>query len=216
MGSGRFHFNGLVDMQNTTSHRRGPGRPREFDMDAALDAALIVFRERGYHAASLAELGSAMKLTVGSIYKAFRDKRAIFLAAFDRYIELRGVELNRRLEMEQSGQDKLRVMLGFYADSSYGSEGRLGCLVVGSATELRLFDAEMAARVTTSLKRVKALFRDLIKLGQLDGSVMAKIDPEASASLLLCLVQGFRVVGKTGSTRAEMMAAVDEAMRLLR
>jgi TetR/AcrR family transcriptional regulator, transcriptional repressor for nem operon len=206
----------VADTRFTTSNRRGPGRPREFDMDAALDAALIVFRERGYHAASLAELGSAMKLTVGSIYKAFRDKRAIFLAAFDRYTDLRGVELNRRLETEQSGLDKLRAMLGFYADSSYGSEGRLGCLVVGSATELRLFDAEMAALVKTSLKRVKARFRDLIELGHLDGSVMAKIDPEATASLLLYLVQGFRVVGKTGRTRAEMMAAVNEAMRLLR
>ena len=52
-------------------------------------------------------------------------------------------------------------------------------------------------------------------MGQADGSVSASIDTEASASLLLSLVQGFRVVGKTGRTRAEMMAAVDEAMRLL-
>lgn len=184
-------------------------------MDAALDAALLVFRERGYHAASLAELGSAMNLTVGSIYKAFSDKRAIFLAAFDHYTDRRSAELKRRLESEQSGLDKLRVMLSFYAESSYGTEGRLGCLVVGSATELILFDAEMAARVTTSLQRVKAQFRDLIKIAQSDGSVTAKIDPEVTASLFLSLVQGFRVVGKTGQTRAEMMAAVNGAMRLV-
>ncbi len=75
-------------------------------MDAALDAALIVFRECGYHAASLAELGAAMNLTVGSIYKAFSDKRAIFIAALDRYIGLRKGELNRRLEPARSGLDK--------------------------------------------------------------------------------------------------------------
>ena len=184
-------------------------------MDAALDAALLVFRERGYHAASLADLGSAMKLTVGSIYKAFSDKRAIFLAAFDRYTNLRSVALNQRLEAETSGLNKLRSMLGFYADSSYGSEGRLGCLVVGGATELSLFDAEMSARVTTSLRRIKAKFHDLIKVGQLDGSLGADIDPDISSSLLLCLVQGFRVIGKTGRTRAEMMAVVDETLRLL-
>ena len=136
----------------TTSYRRGPGRPRQFDMNMALDAAIVLFRERGYHATSLAELGSVMKLTVGSIYKAFTDKRAIFLAALDRYIDLRTVELKRRLEAERSGLDKLRAMLGFYAESSHGAEGRLGCMVVGSATELTLFDAEMAARVTASLK----------------------------------------------------------------
>lgn len=199
----------------TASRKRGPGRPRSFDMDAALDAALLVFRERGYHAASLAELGAAMNLTVGSIYKAFTDKRAIFLAAFDRYTEIRSGELDRRLEPARSGLDKVRAMLAFYADSSHGPEGRLGCLVVSSITELSLFDAEMADQVKASLRRVKAQLRDFIKLGQSDGSVSATVDPETSASLLLFLVQGFRVVGKTGRTRAEMMAAVDEAMRLL-
>ncbi len=184
-------------------------------MDAALDAALLVFRERGYHAASLAELGAAMNLTVGSIYKAFSDKRAIFLAAFDRYTGIRSRELSQRLEPAQNGLDKIRAELAFYADSSHGPEGRLGCLVVGSITELSLFDGEMADRVTASLQRVKVQLRDFIKMGQSDGSVSANIDPEASASLLLSLVQGFRVIGKTGRTRAEMMAAVNEAMRLL-
>ncbi len=184
-------------------------------MDAALDAALLVFRDRGYHAASLAELGAAMNLTVGSIYKAFSDKRAIFIAAFDRYIGLRKLQLSRRLERAQSGLDKIRAMLDFYADSSHGPEGRLGCLVVGSITELSLFDAEITGRLVASLRRVKKQFRDFIELGKSDGSVSATIDPEASASLLLALVQGFRVVGKTGRTRAEMMTAVNEAMRLL-
>src|SRR5262245_39754798 len=66
----------------TTS--RGRGRPREFDLDAALDKSVRVFRERGYHATSIADLTEAMKLASGSVYKAFKDKRAVFLAAFDR------------------------------------------------------------------------------------------------------------------------------------
>ncbi len=205
----------MNDSNNTICRKRGPGRPREFDMDAALDAALIVFRDRGYHAASLAELGAAMNLTVGSIYKAFSDKRAIFIAAFDRYTEVRKNELDRRLRSAKSGLDKVRAMVAFYAESSHGPEGRLGCLVVGSMTELSLFDAEITSSLVASLQRVRMQFRTFIQLGKSDGSVSANIDPEASASLLLFLVQGFRVVGKTGRTRAEMMAAVNVAMRLL-
>jgi AcrR family transcriptional regulator len=53
-------------------------------MDVALDRAVLVFRERGYHATSIGDLSEAMKLASGSLYKAFGDKRAIFLAAFER------------------------------------------------------------------------------------------------------------------------------------
>lgn len=102
-------------------------------MEVALDGALHVFRERGYHAASLADLGSAMNLTPGSIYKAFSDKRAIFLAAFDRYVDLRNAALRPLLEAETTGHDKIAAMLRFYAESSCGDEGRRGCLVAGSA-----------------------------------------------------------------------------------
>jgi TetR/AcrR family transcriptional regulator, transcriptional repressor for nem operon len=203
-----------MTMKAMTQHR-GPGRPREFDMDAALDAALLVFRERGYHAASLGDLGAAMKLTPGSIYKAFSDKRAIFLAAFDRYTKLRNSELQQLLDAERSGLDKLGAMLRFYAAASHGIEGQRGCLVVGSAAELATFDAEMAARVTAALRRVETLLQDLIRQGQSDGSIRSGIDAGAASGALLCVLQGLRVIGKAGRKRAETMAAADHALRLL-
>jgi TetR/AcrR family transcriptional regulator, transcriptional repressor for nem operon len=203
-----------ISIKAMTQHRR-PGRPREFDMDAALDGALLVFRERGFHAASLGDLGAAMELTPGSIYKAFSDKRAIFLAAFDRYTKLRNAELQQLLDAEMTGLDKLRAMLRFYAAASHGIEGQRGCLVVGSAVELATFDAEMAACVTAALRRVEALLRDLVRRGQSDGSIRSGIDADATACTLLCMLQGLRVIGKTGRKRAETMAAADHALRLL-
>ena len=41
---------------------RPPGRPREFEIEEALDKAIVVFSERGYHAASISELKDAMGL----------------------------------------------------------------------------------------------------------------------------------------------------------
>lgn len=198
-----------------TTERRSPGRPREFDMDAAVDAALLVFRERGYHAASLGDLSAAMGLTAGSIYKAFSDKRAIFLAAFDRYANGRSAQLQPLLDAEATGLGKLRATLRFYAEASHGVEGHRGCLVAGSAAELATFDAAMAARVTAALQRLETMLRDLVLLGQADGSIPSAIDAEAAARTLLCVLQGLRVVGKAGRTRAEMMAAADQALQML-
>ena len=184
-------------------------------MDAALDGALLVFRERGYHAASLSELGAAMKLTAGSIYKAFRDKNSIFLAAFDRYTDLRGAKLRSLLDAETSGFDKVGAMLRHYAETSQGIEGRRGCLVAGSAMELASYDTDMAVRVKAALQRVENTLRDLIRIGQADGSISAAIDADVIAHTLFALLQGFRVIGKVGQKRARLMATVDQVMKLL-
>lgn len=195
--------------------RRRPGRPREFDVGKALDEALTVFRERGYHAASLDELGAAMRLTPGSIYKAFDGKKALFLAAFDRYVTHRHAELQRRISAERDGRGKLRTALLFYAESSHGVEGLRGCLVVGAAAELATFEPDVADRARAALRRSEGTIRDLVREGQADGSIPSRLDGEACAFLLFCAVQGFRVAGKAGRSRADAIAAVEQAMRLV-
>lgn len=194
---------------------RGPGRPREFDMDTVLDGAVRVFRERGYHATSVGDLSEATGLTAGSLYKAFGDKRGVFLAAFAHYVEARNAGLRRLLDRQPSGYEKIRAVLHFYAQSSHGSEGRRGCLVVSSATALATFDDEIAAQVEAAMRRSEDLLRQLLRQGQQDGSVAQDIDVAAMARVLLAVLQGFRLIGKSGRTRNDMMAAADQALKLL-
>ena len=63
--------------------------------------------------------------------------------------------------------------------------------------------------MTTALGRNEALLAGLIREGQEDGSLAVHIDPADAARMLLCLVQGMRVVGKTGRRRQDMLAVVD-------
>jgi TetR/AcrR family transcriptional regulator, transcriptional repressor for nem operon len=206
---------GMSKRNLTARQPRAPGRPREFDMDVALDGAIRIFRERGYHATSLGDLGLAMDLTAGSIYKAFADKRAVFIAALNRYIHERNAQLQGLIDAEPTGWDKIRAVLQFYAESAHGVEGRQGCLVVGSATDLATFDSEVADHVVAALRRIENMLCRLIRLGQTDGSIVPTLDSGACACALLSLIQGFRIVGKVGRSRAHMMAAADQAMRLL-
>lgn len=194
---------------------RSRGRPREFDMDAALDKALAVFSERGYHATSISELTEAMGLTSGSVYKAFKDKRGVFLAAFDRYRKIRRGKITESMAGAETGRQKLRALLGLYAVSSHGESGRRGCLVVGSANEIATFDPEAAKRIEDAFTSNEEFILDLILIGQADGSVAPSIDAASAAISLLCVMNGMRVVGKTGSTAAEMNAVADTAMKLL-
>src|SRR3954467_3389056 len=96
------------------------GRPREFDMDEVLDKAVRVFCERGYHATSIGDLTLAMELASGSVYKAFKDKRGVFLATLDRYKTVRDAKLRDALDLATTGRDRVHRALSFYAESSYG------------------------------------------------------------------------------------------------
>lgn len=181
-------------MQPFPSRERG--RPREFDTDLALDNAMTVFREKGFHAASVSDLSQAMNLTAGSIYKAFTDKRTLFLKVFERYTSLRNAQLRQQIEGLTTGRERIAEVLRFYLKSSHEIEGRRGCLVVAGTVELLTFDNEVATLVRQAITRNKAFLTSLIEQGQHDGSVSATLDPDAASMLMLYIVLGMRVAGK--------------------
>ena len=184
-------------------------------MNEAIDCVIPVFCERGFHGTSINDLAESMQLTVGSIYKAFKDKRGLFLAALDREASLRDARLRKAVSMGKSGRDKLHAALLFYVGLSLGAEGLQGCLTIGTAVNLTSFDAEIAQQVDAVFRRREAYLAELLRQGQADRSVAASIDCESTARLMLCLLQGLRVVGKTGRTSKELRAVAQAAMKIL-
>jgi TetR/AcrR family transcriptional regulator, transcriptional repressor for nem operon len=184
-------------------------------MDAALDKAVRVFCERGYHATSIADLTEAMEIATGSVYKAFKDKQDVFLAAFDHYSAARTEQIRRAAAAAKSGRDKLGAVLRSYVGSSQGLEGKRGCLVVTSAVEMAAVDPLIAARVAAALRKNEAFLAGLIRQGQSDGSIASHIDANDTARAMICLTQGMRVVGKTGRLRLHAATLVEIAMKLL-
>jgi TetR/AcrR family transcriptional repressor of nem operon len=199
-------------MQPSLSKERG--RPREFDTGLALDNAMRVFREKGFHAASVSDLSQAMNLTAGSIYKAFTDKRTLFLNVFERYTSLRNAQLRQQIEGLTTGRERIAEVLRFYLKSSHEIEGRRGCLVVTGTVELLTFDEEVAALVRQAITRNKAFLTSLIEMGQSDGSVSAAIDPDAASTLMLYIVLGMRVAGKVENNQAAN-ATLELALKIL-
>lgn len=193
---------------------RERGRPRQFDADVALDRAMMVFREKGYHSASISDLSEAMQLTAGSIYKAFTDKRGLFLQVFARYTSLRNHDLRQRLARQSDGRACIAELLRFYLESASDMEGRRGCLVVGSAVELSLLDSELSEAVRAALLRNQQSILQLIAQGQQDGSINPQQDAQALAGVLLCLVLGMRVAGKMQDLPARD-ALINTALTLL-
>lgn len=191
------------------------GRPREFDTERALQQAVRQFSVYGYHGTSIADLNRALNLTSGSIYKAWGDKRGLFLATLDYYIAQRIESVQAATAAADSGREKVYAFLAAYAKLSSGSEGRQGCLIVGTAVELSAYDDEIARRLAAQQQRWESQLSRLLEEGQQDGSVAASCEPAVTATLLIALTRGMRVLGKTGASEESMTRIIHKAMCLL-
>ncbi len=87
-------------------------------------------------------------------------------------------------------------------------------MIVGTV-ELGSTDPVVAAKVADALRRNEERLTEMIRAGQSDGSIRKDLDAATTARALLAMVQGMRVLGKTGREREAMMAIVGVAMRLL-
>jgi len=66
------------------------GRPKCFDSETALEAAMLLFWERGFEQTSVDEVAAAMEIHTSSLYCTFGDKESLFLASINHYLSGRG------------------------------------------------------------------------------------------------------------------------------
>ena len=110
----------------------GRGRPREFDPDQALSAALQVFWRRGYEGASLAELTEAMGITKPSLYACFGNKESLFRKALDLYERDKLCYVRSALDAPTSREVAERLLRGSLAIQTNSTDPK-GCMGVISS-----------------------------------------------------------------------------------
>ncbi|WP_201280184.1 TetR/AcrR family transcriptional regulator [Bradyrhizobium betae] len=196
-------------MRNQTPVQSPRGRPRSFDLDVAVERAMDVFWSRGYHATALPDLLRATRLSRGSLYAAFGDKHSLFLRALDRYIADALTRIDTELAPDRWPVDGLRAFLAGYVDRTSGANGRRGCLLVATAMELAGQDAEVGRRIASFFKALETRLAAALSRAKAAGLLADGVEPSSAARILVCFVEGMRVVGKTAPARTTSKATAD-------
>ena len=194
---------------------RGPGRPREFDIDEAVADAIEVFRARGYHGTSVQDLTEGTGLARGSLYKAFHDKQSLFLAALEHYTAASLQRIRDNLAQPGPARAAIRETLMGYARRAATAQGRQGCLITAAAMEMMPGDVEVSIVITRMFRHMQNLFAAAVARGQAAGEIPGDYDAQAIGRLLVCTIQGLRVLGKTGPSERDMAELVDVALRTM-
>jgi TetR/AcrR family transcriptional regulator, copper-responsive repressor len=83
------------------------GRPREFDRDAALATAMMLFWQHGFENVSIAQITDAIGIAPASLYAAFGCKARLYEEAIGLYQRCRTARLNSYLEEDRPIRDVL-------------------------------------------------------------------------------------------------------------
>jgi TetR/AcrR family transcriptional repressor of nem operon len=189
-------------------------RPREFNEQAVLEAALGRFWSRGYEATSIRELADSMGITGASLYNAFGDKRRLYQRVLEHYIESSlGERLRRYAPL--APRVALETFFREIVERSMADAQHKGCLLVNSALELSPHDPQFQRIVAEVFERIESYFRQCITAGQADRTISRERSARDLARLLLSVLLGVRVLARCRPERPLLEGAVRSALACL-
>jgi len=191
------------------------GRPREFDVDQALDRALKIFWRKGYEGTTLPDLTRAMGINRPSLYAAFGSKEGLFCKALDRYAEGPAAYVREALKAPTARAVAERLLDGA-VDVVTGRRNPRGCLMVQGA--LACGEAAESVRRELVSRRLagEAAIRQRFERAIADGDLPADSDPADLARYVAAVSQGMAVQAAGGASRAELRRVAALALRAWR
>lgn len=197
-------------MVENKSQPRKRGRPRTFDTEEVLDAAISVFWREGYDGADTASLAAAMGLTKPSVYAAFGDKRSLFSHALRRYSETIGAEAVLAFD---SGRDIESAVAAFFETlviTQSGERGAQGCLLACVAAQCAETMPEVKSFLGESLQDGQAHIAG--RLGQAVGAgeLPGDYPVQRRARLMIDLMQASAIRARSGARRNELVGLARE------
>ena len=189
------------------------GRPREFDTDAALDQAMCAFWRHGYEGASLRELTEAMGISPTSLYAAFGDKKALFLAAVDRYLATHGAFTVQTLENEPTARRAIARLLEEASEAYSDPSLPGGCLVSLNSAQCTDRYRDIKAALAERRAATEAAMRDRIARGQKAGELRQNADPDALAGFYAAVMAGMSDLARGGAGRQKLERIAALAMQ---
>ena len=191
-------------------------RPRAFDTDQAITSAMNVFWRLGYEGASLPDLLEGMGLTRWSLYKAFTDKRSLFMTVFQRYEE-HAVAPAVALLNDDSILDGIeRIERLFQSVVKAVRDGdRRGCLLCSAAAGPASDDAEIAGVVSDLLMQMETGFAVALSASH-KHAALPSAERSELATLLMSQYVGLRILVRAQTSADQMEQSVTAVQKLLR
>jgi len=188
------------------------GRPRKFDLDEALDRAVLVFWQLGYERTTLTDLCEAMNINRPSLYAAFGTKEQLFHRALDRYANGPHAYEAEMLNLP-TAREVAEGLLRGAVERQTGVDTPHGCLAVLGATTHPDTESPVARALIDARAAGEDAVRERFTRAKQDGDLPTDVDPAELAAYIRTVIYGMTVKAAGGATREELERVVQLAMR---
>jgi|ERR1700682_2364647 len=180
-------------------------RPKEFERDEALKAALGIFRKKGFSATSTDDLRLAMGIGRQSFYDTFKGKKETYLEALRKYNSDRVLgyfEIFRKSDSPIKAIEDMLVSIAL----EHPQERTFACLGVASICEFGTADADVRAINDASASAMQSVLEKLVAEAKAKKQLRPSLDPATTAAYLQSTLAGLRVTARAGASREALKA----------
>ncbi|KAA6214944.1 TetR/AcrR family transcriptional regulator [Streptomyces albofaciens JCM 4342] len=186
---------------------------KHFDPDAALEAVVRLFWERGVAATGIQEVVDRTGVSRSSLYATFGGKQDLYLAALRRYVEQWSRPAFARLAADPRG---LPAVTEFFTElirlRCSGPYARWGCMIANAHTGPSSAEPAVRRLLDEHHESLVDAMRSVLSAAAARGQLAPGVDPEATAGLLALLAYGVNLRSRTGADPAALEATVKAAL----
>jgi AcrR family transcriptional regulator len=191
------------------------GRPRSFNTDEVLDRVRDTFWRNGFAATSMDELAAATGLHKPSLYGAFGDKKALYLAALDNYLAEVRAEFAAAFAIPDLFES-LYAVSERSIDKFLRRDGGRGCFMMSTAMPEAGADPDISRVVRRAMESLERAFIRRFEKAAEDGEIPATANPHTLAMILVANHYELSGRARAGYARDELRAHADRAQDLVR
>lgn len=185
-------------------------RPKNFDVESALDDAITVFRNHGYEGTSAQMLVEGLGIGRQSLYDTFGDKWQLYCKALRRYAISEGQAHREALATGPRAIDGIRAMIDRVV-----REAATPCLGIGSIAEFGCSRPELSEINAAADLALRTAMIERIRTARAEGDVAGILDPGSVATFLMASFAGIRLAARGGAGREALESLGHMALRAL-
>lgn len=190
-------------------------RTRQFDLDVALEQAMILFWDKGYEDTTFEELVNCTGVSRHSWYQVAKGKKEIYLMAVDRYCETYRRK-NYGLIMEpEAGLPELFQLFKDLREQHESDDKNTGCMACTALFDRAPSDKELAEILDKAFYRLEATFRQVLENARRFGQLNDQVNVAEVAAALTAFIQAGGVMLQNPSTLPRLRVLLNAVLEKL-